>query len=262
MPVKLSVVNAEPPLKVEVPRVYYCGASVCEDASGVGCLENFQQFSLDEVKLAFHLVKRARVFLWRVVGVRTDFFQLLEGLPWVHLWLLRGGGRHGVRRVVIGVVGHCVTIARAVGGALTKQITHAALVVVSRRDAVRRLIASRLARFDGAGPVLGPVAWLVTSASVGEVAGLVAAAKVTFRGHAEEVEPLKVVLPAAGSLGVLRQLSALYAAVNNVDRRAEGSCDVETQVGGVGFKEASHDIVHARLRVLRCHVEPDACSHG
>ena len=93
-------------------------------------------------------------------------------------------------------------------------------------------------------------------------ASLLAAGKTTLCWHAKEVKPVEVVLGSARRLAGLWRPIALVASIDDVDGGAEICPDSVLDVAVVGHKEACHDVVHAWLRVLGRHVEPDAGSHG
>lgn len=160
----------------------------------------------------------------------------------------------GVRLIGLAVVG-------AVSLTCTEEITDTSFIVIACADVVGSLISCRFASC-GTGPVLDPVAWHVTSTSIGEVADLLAACEAILRWHTKELEPLEVVLSSARCFTILGALPALNAAVDYVDCCSKGCSDSTINVSLVWLKEARHDVVHAWLGVLWAHVEPDSRCHG
>ena len=141
--------------------------------------------------------------------------------------------------------------------ALAELVADAPFVVVASRHGVRGLVAHRSALIRCL-PRLLPIAWNVASTASWE-ASLVCAAHIAFSWQAEELEPLVEVNAATLGLGACH--AALETAVDDVGCGSKVCADIGLVVGASRLKETSHHVVHAWLRVLGCHVEPDTCSH-
>ena len=87
-----------------------------------------------------------------------------------------------------------------------------------------------------------------------------AADTVRLSRHAKELKPFGIVLSAADRFRAT--ITAFVPSIDDVDGRAKCCSEICCLVSSVRNEEAGHDIVHRWLGVLRCHVEPDTCSHS
>jgi len=127
-------------------------------------------------------------------------------------------------------------------------------------DVILCLIACRLTTLQTA-PVLNPVPWYIAGATGGQATRLFGTAKTILGRHAKEFEPLQVILSTARCFRVLCSSATLKSTVDDVNSCAEGRIDTRVFIDLVGFEKACHDIMHAWLRVLRSHIEPNTGSH-
>ena len=102
----------------------------------------------------------------------------------------------------------------------------------------------------------------VRGAAARELVRLVPAVEIILSRQTEEVEPVEEVFSSLDDLVISGSFTTLQSTVDNVDGRGERIGHLLGHICAIRLEEARHDVVHTRLWLLRCHVEPETSCHG